>query len=447
MKMTAKVSKLVRQALLVAPLALVPSASSLVLQTLGFDALASGSVMAQEQQEKPQYKTKKTFSLRQPVYKDFAKIQEKTDAEDWRGALVVLKGLEQSKAPDYTSYEKANLWNYFGWIYYSLENYDNAIRYYQKVLKEEELSDALQLGTLKTLAQLMFVKEDYASAVKILREYIDVNPIVGADDYVLLASGCYQLGDMKCALENVDIAVSKFEKAGKVPKENWYTLQRAVYYDKGDNAEVVNILIKLIRHYPKASYWKQLSGMYGAMGQERNQLYAMETAYLMGALDKDTELMNMAYLFMGADVPYKAVKVIRKGIKDKLIPETSKNLETLATALRLAQHVKEAIPEMEKAAEKSEKGDLFARLAGVYLDTDRNKAALSAGQEALKRGGIKRIDQLHIVLGMANMNLENYEAAIKEFDLAAKDKNSKRAAEQWREYAKSELERKKSLNL
>ncbi|GAB3105531.1 tetratricopeptide repeat protein [Pseudomaricurvus hydrocarbonicus] len=446
MKMTAKVLKLVRQSLMVAPLALAPAASSVVLQSLGLDALSSGSAFAQEgEQEKPKYTTKKSYSLRQNVFKDFAKVQEKTDASDWKGALVVLKDLEASKGAKYTSFEKANLWNYFGWVYYSLEDYPQSIRYYKKVLAEEELSEALELGTLYTLAQLMFVQEDYRGAVDLLKKWMKLQPIVGADAYVLIAQGYYQLNDMNSALSNINTAVDKFESTGKVPKENWYTLQRAIYYEKGDNKKVISILEKLIRHYPKITYWKQLSGMYGQVEQEKNQLHSLDVVYLAGELNNEKELLNLAYLYMGQDVPYKAAKIIDKGMKEGKIEKTSKNLEVLATAWRLSQDVKKSIPVMEEAASKSDKGDLYARLAGIYLDNDENKKAIEAGAKAYKRGSIKRPDQLQIVLGMANANLKQYGKAIKEFEKAAKDKRSKKFAVQWIEFCKNEKKREDSL--
>lgn len=447
MKMTAKVLKLVRQSLLVAPMALAPAASSVVLQSLGMNALPSGSVFAQDgEQERPQYRTKKTYSLREPVFKDFAQVQEKTEAEDWRGALTVLKGLE-GKSGKYTSFEKANLWNYYGWVYYSLEDYPQSIRYYNKVLAESELSDALQLGTLYTLAQLLFVQEDYRGAIAKLQEWMKLQPIVGADAYILLAQGYYQLEDMAQALKNVNIAINDVESKGKVANENWYTLQRAIYYEQGNNKKVIEILQKLVRHYPKTSYWTQLSGMYGQVEQERNQLHALEVVYLMGALDNERELLNLAYLNMGQDVPNEAARIIEKGMKECKIEKTSKNLEVLATALRLGQDVKKSIPVMEEAAQKSDNGDLYARLAGIYLDNDDNKAALEAGSKAYKRGGIKRVDQLQIVMGMAHANLKQYDQAIKEFEKALKDKRSEKFAAQWLEFSKAEKQREESLKI
>lgn len=447
MKVTIKLTAFVKQALMAAPLALAPALSSVLLQSIGVEGFTSGSVYAEEEAAPTQYKTKKTYSLRQNVFKDFSKVQEKTDANDWQGALEVLRDIERSKLEKYTSYEKANVWNYFGWVYYSLENYDQSIRYYEKLLKETELSEALELGTLYTLAQLLFVKEDYKGAVAKLEKWMSLQTIIGSDAYVLLAQGYYQMGDMANAMKNVDIAVDNYESKGKVPKENWYSLQRAVYYDKGDNKKVIDILQKMVRHYPKPTYWKQLSGMYGTVEQEKNQLHSLETVYLMGELNNEKELLNLAYLFLGQDVPYKAARIIEKGMKAGKIEETSKNLEVLATAWRLSQHVKKAIPVMEKAAQKSDNGDLYARLAGVYLDTDQFEKAISAGDKALKKGGIKRDDQLQIVLGMANVSLGNYDTAIAAFKKAAKDKRSKKFAVQWIDFATNEKKRVASLKI
>ena len=448
MKMTTKLSALVRQTLLAIPLGLAPAVSSVLLQSAGLDGLTSGSVYAEDEKTAPtQYKTKKTYSLRQNVFKDFAGVQEKTEANDWNGALLVLQDIERSKLPKYTSYEKANVWNYYGWVYYSLENYDQSIRYYEKLLKETELSEALELGTLYTLAQLLFVKEDYKGAVAKLEKWMSLQTIIGSDSYVLLAQGYYQLGDMEKARKNVDMAVNDYEGKGKVPKENWYSLQRAVYYDKGDNKKVIDILSKMVRHYPKPTYWKQLSGMYGATEQEKNQLHSLETVYLMGELENEKELLNLAYLFLGQDVPYKAARILEKGMKEGKIEETSRNLEVLATAWRLAQHVKKAIPVMEKAAGKSDKGDLYARLAGIYLDTDQFDKAIDAAEKAVKKGDVKREDQLQIVLGMANVSLGNYDTAIKAFKLAAKDKRSKQFAVQWIDFATNEKKRVASLKI
>jgi hypothetical protein len=444
------VKKLAKSSLLAVALCLTPALLTPVSEVLGLASFTFGQVQAGSAETggaEKKYKTKKSYSLRQKVFKDFSKVQKKTEQEDWQGALIVLKDIESSKSAKYNSYEKANLWNYFAWVNYSLDDFPKAIQYYEKVLKEEQLSDALKLGTMYTLVQLKFSKEDYTAGIKLLKEWMVLQPIVGADAYVLLAQGYYQIADMNSSLVNINISVDKYESKNKVPKENWYALQRAIYYDKGDNKKVISILEKMVKHYSKPTYWKQLSGMYGTVGREKDQLHALETAYVMNAVIKEKQLMNLAYLFMGADAPYKAAKVIEKGIKAKQIEETSKNLEVLATAWRLSQEVKKSIPVMEQAAKKSKSGNLYASLAGIYLDTDQYLKAILVANKALERGDIKRLDQLNIILGMSLVNLGEFNKSLIYFKAAAKYERSERFATQWADFAKSEIKREEQLDI
>lgn len=455
MKMTAAVTKLARYTMLAAPLALAPAVSSVMMKSAGLDGLQVGVAFAQSEkaEEKPKYKTRKTPALRETVYKKLAVVQKLTNPEkpedkpDFKQALVELKNIEKNSSK-FNQYELAQMYNYFGFVYYTLENFKEAIKYYNLVIAQSpNIPEGLELGTLYTVAQLYFVLEDFSKAIVALDKWMAASPIVGADAHVLKSQGHYQLNEMSKSLASINTAVDMYEKKGKIPKENWFSLQRALYYDKGDNKKVIQILEKMVRHYPKVTYYKQLSGLYGTVNRERDQLHMLEAAYLMGGLTKEKEVLNLAYLFMGEDAPYKAAKVIDKGMKDKIIEQTSENLELLASAWRMAQEIKKSIPEMVKAAEKSKKGDLYARLAGVYLDNDQNKKALDVGLLALKRGGIKRVDQLHIVMGMARTNLGKYGDAIKSFKEAAKDKRSSKFANQWIQFCESEIKRRQQLNV
>ncbi len=448
MNVKTAVTRIVRNALFAAPILLAPALTGVVLQDSALAKYATtGVAFAQDDKPKNTQKTRKTPALRENVYKKLAEIQVFADAGDWNGALKELNDVKEDSSK-WNGYELAQLNNYYGFVYYSLERYAEALRAYERVVSNpDDIPVGLETATLYTMAQLYFIQEDYTKAIEVLTRWMEASPIVGADAYVLRGQAYYSLNNFNKALPDINWAVNDYESKGKVPKENWFALQRAIYYEKGDNKKVVQILEKLVKHYPKASYWRQLGGMYGAVNRERDQLHALEAAYLMGAVTNDKELLNIAYLFLGEEVPYKAAKIIDKGIKDKRIEPTSKNLETLAAALRMAQEVKESLPVMERAAAKSDTGDLYARLAGIYLDNDMFDKAIDSGEVALKRKGIKREDQLQIVLGMSHVNKKQYDSAIKAFKKAAEDKRSAKFARQWIQYAESEREREKQLAL
>ncbi|HAD08072.1 MAG TPA: histidine kinase, partial [Porticoccaceae bacterium] len=240
-------------------------------------------------------------------------------------------------------------------------------------------------------------------------------------------------------------AIDEWQKKGNTPKENWWGLQRVLYYDKKDYRRVVGVLKKLIKHYPKYSYWRQLGGMYGELDQEINQLITNEVLYLAGVELKEKELLGLAYLFIGADSPYLAAKVVEKGIKDSVIPVTSKNMEFLGHAWQQAQEGDKARSALEQAAKLSDQGKIWARLAGVYLDIGDDKKAVRASRNALNKGGLKRNDLTYMVLGNAQLNLNCYNDAIKAFEKASQDKRSRKFADKWIEYSRREGARREKL--
>ncbi|AWF82933.1 histidine kinase [Microbulbifer sp. A4B17] len=427
------------------PLVLAPVVSVNVLEAVGVSA-PFASAQAQEQAKPSKQKTRKVPAMREAAYKKLEKAQEAADAEDWAGALAALQEMDASKKR-YNGYEIAQMYNFFGVVYYSTERYKEAIPFFKKVLNqgEKNLPVALEVGTLFTLAQLYFVTEDYKQAINYLNQWFKVSDRITADSYAMRAQAYNQVGNQKNALADINVAVSMYEKEGKVPKEGWYGLQQFIYFERNDYPKVTGVLENLVKHYPKPVYYTTLAAMYGELKRDSDQLHMMEAAYLAGALEKEKDLLNMGYLFMGHEMPYKGAKVIAKGIQDKKIPRTAKNLETLAQAYQMAQELQKAIPQLEAAAKLSDKGEIYSRLAGIYLDLDQNEKALSMGKKALSKGGIKRVDQLHIVMGMANANLKRYESALKSLKLALKDERSEKFARQWISFVEGEKEREEQL--
>ena len=425
-----------------APLLIAQAVVPAMLQTYTDQALV-GVAHAQEQQKKEQ-KTKRTQAMNNKVYEKLTEAQEAVEAKDLAGALKILDALKNRKKP-LNDAEMANVLNMYAFIYYSKEDYPNALRSYEQIITLPEAPEGTLIQARYSVAQLYFVTEDYEKGVAALLEWFKVTKTPTSSAYMLLAQGYYQLKKFDLALTNVEIAIDMYKEKGKVPKENWYGLQRFLYYEKENYKKVVQILDELLVHYPKKQYWVQLSAMHAELKSESKQLSAMETAYVQGMLDKERELINMAYLFLANEVPYKAAKVLDKGIKGKSIEPTSKNLELLGNSWRSAQEIKKAIPEMAKAAAKSDKGDLWARLCNIYLDNDEFKKAVDSCAKGLKKGGVKRADTAYLVKGMAHFNLKQYKSARSAFNNAAKDKRSKKYAEQWIKFMDRELARQKSL--
>jgi tetratricopeptide (TPR) repeat protein len=306
----------------------------------------------------------------------------------------------------------------------------------------------LKLDTRYTLAQLYTVQEDYLNAAKQLEIWMEASLIVGADAKMLLAQIYYQLERKDDSLRLVEEAIADVESKDILPKEGWWGLQRVLYYEKGNYQKVVNILEKLVKHYPKWTYWRQIGGMYGELEREMDRLVATEVVYLNNELDKESQVMSMAYMYLGAEVPYRAAVIIDKGMKDGIIKRTAKNLEVLGTAWYQSKDLDNAVKALEDASKESDTGNLQARLAGIYLDLGRDKEAYKAATRAAKKGGVKRPESNYLVMGNALVNLHCYKDAVGAFKKSikeAKDEKNKRYPRQWIRYADTEGDRLQKL--
>ncbi|GAB3285164.1 tetratricopeptide repeat protein [Parahaliea aestuarii] len=432
-----------RPALLAVPVVAVQVAVSQIQADLGYAPLSSAQ--AQEQQA-DQRETRKTPALRNKVYERLAEAQAAAEAQDLNTAAKILdEMLAGRRDNELNSYELANVYNLYAFIHYSREDYPKALQAYENVIKQPDIPLAMEINTRYTVAQLYFVQEQWQKGIDALNKWFAMTETPNANAYVLLAQGYYQMKDYDKSLLNVNKAISMYREDGKIPKEQWLNLARFLYFDKGDVNNAVAVLEELLTHYPKKDYWVQLSHMYGEQKKETDQLSAMETAYVQGMLDKGTELVTMAYLYLNGEVPWKAAQVLDKGLKADRVEDNSKNNEILGNALRQAQEVEKAIPAMEKAAAKSDDGELYARLGNIYLDGEQYDEAIDAINKGLQRGGVKRPDTARLVLGMAYFEKKQYAKARDAFQAAGKDKRSAQFAEQWIQYMDSELDRQKKL--
>lgn len=432
-----------RAALLAVPVLVTQVAVSQLQREAGFAPFAAA--VAQEQQ-KDTRETRRTPALRNKVYEKLAEAQAAAEAKDLAGAQKVLDGMISAGGTKaLNSYELANVYNLYAFIHYSREDYGKALKAYEEVVAQPDIPLAMEINTRFTIAQLYFVQEDWKRGIDALLKWFEMTDTPNANAYVLLSQGYYQLKDYDKALFNVEKAISMYDEKGKLPKEQWYNLARFLYFEKGNVPKTVETLETLLMHYPKKQYWVQLSHMYGEQRKDKEQLAAMETAYVQGMLDKGTEQVTMAYLYLNGDVPYKAAKVMDKGLQDGSIEDKSKNWEVTGNAWRQAQEVKKAIPAMEKAAAKAETGELYARLGTIYLDGDQNEKAITAINRGLSKGGVKRPDTARLILGMAYFNTKQYEKARTAFQAASRDERSAKYASQWIKYMDTEIERQQSL--
>ena len=382
-------------------------------------------------------KQKATGAIDAKTFEKLMKAQELTEVGNHNEALAVLDVLKNKGKIN--GYGKAQMWNFYAFIYASKEDYPNAVRAYTEVIAIEETPAALVLQAKYTIAQLNFQLEKYNLCIKYMNEWVASVSKPTPTAHIMLAQAHYQLKDYNKALFNVDKAVALETAAGRKVKENWLRLKSALYYEKGDYNKTAETYEQLVELYPKTNYLKQLAGMYGELGKDTRRLAVFDSIYLNGELKKSGEVLNLAYMFLGQDIPYKAAKIIEKGMKDGIIERTQKNVETLGNAWAQANQHDKAIPVLEEASKLSSKGKLSARLAGVYFDAGDYQKAAAATQKAADKGGLKNPGNNYLLMGMSYSNLKQYHKALQAFRLAKKTKKILKDARAWEKHTLREI--------
>ncbi|WP_413403298.1 tetratricopeptide repeat protein [Pseudoalteromonas sp. KJ71-7] len=391
------------------------------------------TVQAAEQQ-----KTTRVPALREKVYSQLARAQKLADDGDSKAGLDALDSI-QVRSSSMNSYEIAMMHNFYGFIYYNENDLVKAIASFEKVIAEDGIPETLRLSTTFSLAQLAMANSDYKKVIAFLDKWDAINTKPKTDAYYLLrAQTYYQLKDYEQGLSYITQAINLSDSEGKVPKENWLVLQRAMYYSLNQTDKVVSVLERMVKLYNKPEYWVQLAGMYGETGQEKQQLSVLEAAYQQGFLTSKSDLRQLAQVYLYNQLAYKAANVMSKAIEQGIAEPTAKNYAFVAEAMVQAKEDAKSISYFTKAAERSEHGKYDQRLAEVYVNTEQYDEAADAARMALDKGGLDFESNAFVALGMAQYNLQNFDASILAFEQAEKHKKSQRLAQQWIKYVKRE---------
>ena len=435
---------------------------------------------------KTQTKYKKARALQTSTAKKMAKVYEALEEVDDKGepapdmetVIEILTELRNNQA-DLKSYDRSVMWNSLGYVYFQDGEYDKAMRAYENVINEPEVTLPIRNAALFTLAQLNLVKENYTKGIELILQWMDQVETVTAQSWSLLGQAYFQQGNFRKAMSSMKTAISMSEEEGYKPKENWYVLLAACINELKKEIGTKKALLQqldiyeiLVNLYPKKLYFIQLGGTYGQLGREKDYMITLKAAHAKDFLDKESEYLALAQLLLLNQNPYWAAKVLESGqkkivtytetVKDKItgketkiekigpvVRDNEKNLKLLADSWRMAQEIDKAIPVLEKAAKLSKDGKSFVLLGNLYLAEDKLDKAVDSIKKGLKKGKIDKISQVHLTLGQAYFELQKFDDAKKEFRTAARDKDKKvkTTANNWIKYTENEEIRVKNLAL
>jgi len=415
-------------------------------------ALASflifGSATAQEENERSRrdkQQTKQAQAVSKEIYDKITKAQDYVDEENYKAALKILNNMKNSGK--LTEYELQNVLNYLGFVYYNMDDIANAMRAYGEMIRIPSIEPQILKTTVYTMAQLNSMEENYSEAIRLLDQYFTLEMNPAPDPYILYAQNLYQIDKYSEMIQPIEKAMEIAVARTKPIKEDWYVLLNFAYFQQENYRKVRDIQKTLLMSWPKKRYWFSLAGAYTELGEDENLIYAYDAAHTQGLLEKEAELVTMAQLYMQADVPYKAAKLLDSEMDSGRVKKNAKNYRLLSQAWTMAQEDRAAIPALQAAARLSDEGELDLRLGNAYLNLGQYGECVSSVNAGIRKGGIKSPDNAQISLGMCLYNQQKYQDSIKAFAEAGKTRRSRRISNQWIAVIRSDIERNRQIRL
>jgi len=415
----------------------------IIALTIAAVAVVSAPVSAQDQEDLSNVETHEMSSMRESVYKELARAQDKIKENQFNEALEYLDKLREDK--ELNSYERAQVWNLYAFIYHSQDKYPEAIGAFEKILEEEGVDKALEANTVYSLAVLYYSLEQWRKVISMVNRWILLTEEPKPQAQELLAEAYYQLGEYREAIPHIRKSIELKRAAGQQVTERPYQLLRTAYSELEDYEQAAAVLEELIRLFPKASYWIQLAGTYNLAGDEKKQLNVLELAYYQGYLKTEQELLTLVGMLLRNDLPYRAGKIIEKGLEDGVLEKKLENWRLLSQAWTLANEDRKAIPALTQATRQTKDGELDIVLAQTYINLEEWESAATSLRAGIRKGGIRRPDQAYVMLGQALFSLGKYDESREAFEQAQSDSRSRKLALQWLVYIDSELERQDKL--
>ena len=420
--------------------------SMTVESVVGFDPTEAN---AQENARKK--KPRRVPNMTETTFKKLAEIQELMDADDNDGAILVAKEmLERSRR--YNGNELAQVHNMLAVLYYGKEDNPNTIFHYEQILAQvPDITEGMETSTIYNLAQLYFVEEEFDKSLEYIEKWITLAENPDPKAYYFMGQVYYQMQDYPQAIETIELAIQIAQDRSLDIRENWWSLLRFLYFELENWDRVVDILEILVKEFPKRAYWLQLAGVYGQEDMEDKQLQAFEAAHVAGFLETENDLMTYGGILLQNENPWRASRYMQEAVDAGIIEPSAKNLQQLGQAYQLAQEVDDAITVFEAAGKLSDDGNIYDRLSALYLEKDRFFECEQAAKQAIDKGGLRKLYNTEIVLGMCQFNQDKFTDARKTFVDARKrtrdlkERAAERQCQQWIAYIDNTVRRNQQL--
>jgi tetratricopeptide (TPR) repeat protein len=316
--------------------------------------------------------------------------------------------------------------------HYGLKRYKETAAELEAITDSPCMSDADRVDNLKLITQVHYQLDDFPKVIEFGNRALAAG--ASPDLAVFVGQAYYLSNDFKGAANVMKDVVNKLESQGQPPGEQNLRIIHGSCVQLQDRACVVEQSEKLVKHYPKPDYWKELiNSMMTSDTTDNQMLNVMRLAMHVDALSNSDQFSEMATLAMNAGLPGEAEVALDKGLtkqvfKDARVADAKRRL---AEAKASAASDKASLEKQEVSAKANAQGNADVKLGAAYLSYGNAAKAIESITRGLGKGGVRNPDEAGILLGIAYLQAGNKEEAAKAFQTVNKDPKLAQIARLW----------------
>jgi tetratricopeptide (TPR) repeat protein len=354
-------------------------------------------------------------------------------ARKWQEVLTRVREAENTTGYIKSAFDQFNMTEFKGYAYHQLSQYNDAARELEAGLNSPCMAENKKPERIKALAGLYYTMRNYPKAIEFANRGLKLR--ADPELKVTLGQAYFQSGKSADSARVMNEVIGDFEKQGQRPKENTMLTVLASCQKVNDNNCVTRLFEKLVVYYPKPDYWQNLLvSLTQSELQDEQKINVMRLQQKVGVMKKPSEYTEMAQIALDQGLAGEAQAVLEDAFTKKLFTDersVSLNTRLLTKAKATAATDKAALATKEAAAKSAATGDDLVQVGAAYLGYGDNTKAVELLKAGIAKGKLTNPDEAGILLGIANLRVNNKAEAEKAFRTVKADPTMARIAKLW----------------
>jgi tetratricopeptide (TPR) repeat protein len=354
-------------------------------------------------------------------------------ARRWQEVLSRVREAENTTGYIRSAFDQFYMYEFKSYAYHQLNQLNDAARELEAGLNSPCMAEAKKPERLKNLAGMYYQLRNYPKAIEFANRGLKLRR--DPELMVTLGQSYYQTGNNKEAQRVMGEVINAVESQGQKPKENTILTVLASCQKVNDNNCVTRLFEKLVVYYPKPEYWQNLMAAFAQSEiSDEQRIHVMRLSNHVGVMKKPSEYTEMAQIALDLGLPGEAQAILEQAFTKKLFTdqrEIDKNTRLLNLAKTTATKDKAAMAAKEVSAKAAATGDADVQLGAAYLGYGENEKAVEALKRGIAKGKLTDADRAGILLGIANLKVNNKAEAAKSFRTVKTDPTMTRIAKLW----------------